>query len=337
MKMRNILRWSKGEGGESLQQKQMREKRQARRRSTKSFKVKANLVPPPIDDDKAQLKLQPKPRLSQASTSIADSESGSDDHDHDNTTSTSTSGTTPPYYRGGGYCRHAHVSYEERWSDAHVDKVVSSWKMTESQRDKLMALKEQIRDVDHPFLNDPHQAVYFLKDEYGKVDMAQKLLRKTAHARQQSPYHIDSILTSHQLPDDYDYFPMCVLQGTDHDGDPIDITRTGVADCWGLYKRHGRDAMIHHALFHQEIVARGAWHDDYEREHHGRKVTQFTVIFDLQGLSSRHLRPGLIPTCGHLARLLQDTYPELVKRVLIINAPSIFKMIWGLVKVRQAS
>ena len=104
-----------------------------------------------------------------------------------------------------------------------------------------------------------------------------------------------------------------------------------MADCWGLYKRHGREAMIRHTLYYQELDVRGVWQDDYEAKYQ-KKAGQFTCVFDLQGLSARHMRPGLLPVLGYLSRIIQDTYPEIVKRVLIIRAPSIFKMIWGLVK-----
>jgi hypothetical protein len=36
--------------------------------------------------------------------------------------------------------------------------------------------------------------------------------------------------------------------------------------------------------------------------------------------------------CGTVARILQDMYPENVKRVLIIRSPYLFKTVWGLVK-----
>ena len=32
------------------------------------------------------------------------------------------------------------------------------------------------------------------------------------------------------------------------------------------------------------------------------------------------------------ARILQDTYPEVIRRILVIRAPAIFKLIWGLVQ-----
>ena len=304
-------------------------------KETKSFRVKADLA---LQHHQATAENVEKPRSPQLSASSQGTNSSSDVSTGNTPNKSQNTNNRPPtndakYIRGGGYCSHRYRSYDERWDEEHVNIVVDSWKMTPSQRDKLMILKERVRDVDH-YMNCPHQLVFFLKDELGNIEQAEKYFRLHIERRLSSAYQMDSILTDYELPDDYDYFPMAVLQGTDHEGSPIHVTRTGAADCWGLYKRHGRDAMIRHAIFNQELDARGAWVDDYERMHGDqlRKATQFTVIFDLQGLNASHMRPGLLPACGTVARILQDNYPEMVKRVLIIRSPFLFKTIWGLVK-----
>ena len=323
----------------------LKNKKKQQTKSTKSFRVKADLgqhptATPATEQLQQSAKTPPSPHLASSSHSEASAATSSSTdlsalpktttHNNSNNTKNNHGNRSQRYLRGGGYCSHRNRTYEERWSEDHVNLVVDSWQMTPKQRDKLLDLQERLRDVDH-YLNCPHQLVYFLKDELGNVDLAEKFFRKNVQTRQESPYQMDSILEDYELPDDYDYFPMAVLQGTDKEGLPIQITRTGAADCWGLYRRHGRDAMIHHAIYNQELEARGAWVDDYEAAQ-GKKATQFTVVFDLQGLSARHMRPGLLPVCGTVARILQDNYPEIVKRVLIIRSPYLFKTIWSLIK-----
>lgn len=234
-------------------------------------------------------------------------------------------------WKGGGYCSHVYKSYDERWSEGSVNHVVRSWGMTPRQKDKLLQLQNRIEDVDH-YLNEPNQLVYFLKDELGNVEMAEVSFRKVVQSRQTvllssslsdhssspppPPPSMDTLLTTYTLPDDYDYFPMAVLEGTDLQGDPIHVIRTGAADCWELYRRHGRETMIHHAVYNQELNCRGAWVDDYEAKYQ-KRVTQFTVIFDLQGLGARHMRPGLLPVCGSVARILQGTRSYITTRLLL--------------------
>ena len=210
------------------------------------------------------------------------------------------------YRNGGGYCHHVYKSYEERWSDKNVDMVVQSWNMTPKQVEKLYDFQERVRDVDHPILNDPHQLVFFLMDELGKVARAETFFRKVVAYRKQH-YSFDTILTSYTLPDDYDYFPQFMLEGADKEGYPIHCMRTGAADCWNLYQRHGRDVMIHHAIYNMELNCRGAWVDDFEAKHN-KRIRPFTVIFDLQGLSRQHMRPGLLPVCGTVGKKLEGAF-----------------------------
>jgi hypothetical protein len=194
-------------------------------------------------------------------------------------------------------------------------------------------MKHRLGDLSETtYLNDPQQLVYFLVDQNYKVSLAEDYFRRTVAARHHSlPYNINNILTEYTLPDDYDYFPMAVLEGTDRQGDPIQVFRTGVADCWSLLQRHGREVMIHHAIYNQELDCRGVWRDDYEFVNR-KPITQFTVLFDLQGLNRNHMRPTLLQVCGTIARVLQDHYPALEKRILILHAPPIFKWIWKLVR-----
>ena len=315
--------------GSKKKKKKANKQKKASPKETKSFRVEADLQHHQANND---VEKTPSPQLSSSSSKGTSSSTDGSTGRVVPSNNNNNNNNNTKYLRGGGYCSHSRRRrYDERWDEAHVAMVIESWKMTPSQRDKLMILKDRVRDVDH-YMNCPHQLVYFLKDELGNIDQAEKYFRLHIQRRLSSElYQMDSILTDYELPDDYDYFPMAVLQGTDQEGSPIHVTRTGAADCWGLYKRHGREAMIRHAIFNQELDARGAWIDDYETSH-GRKATQFTVIFDLQGLNSSHMRPGLLPVCGTIARVLQDNYPEMVKRVLIIRSPYLFKTIWGLVK-----
>ncbi|GAB4823183.1 hypothetical protein N2152v2_010229 [Parachlorella kessleri] len=64
----------------------------------------------------------------------------------------------------------------------------------------------------------------------------------------------------------------------------------------------------------------------------GRNISQTLTILDVQGVGLRHLTGDVKRIMGHITRVDQDNYPETLGKTLIINAPSIFKMIWGLVK-----
>jgi CRAL/TRIO domain len=173
-------------------------------------------------------------------------------------------------------------------------------------------LKQRVQHVDHPLLNCPQQLVYFLLDEAGNVDAAEKWFHQAVQIRRERPHDMDTLCETFVLPDDFDYLPVVVMDGYDREGDPIHITRTGAADILGLYQRHGRENVIRHAIYYFEVLTRGAWIDDYEQRR-GKKLGTYTFVFDLQGLSMRHVKPQLLPVLAYVSRLVQDTYPGLVK------------------------
>jgi hypothetical protein len=128
-----------------------------------------------------------------------------------------------------------------------------------------------------------------------------------------------------------DFCPSAILHGLDKDGDPIYLERAGATDVACLLKEFGHKALIRHLIWLRELCGRGEWIKDHE-ERMGRPITQVTIVYDLAGLNSRHLRPGVLPFFGHMMKLTQDYYTGPVKRMVIIRCPSIFRVVWGVVK-----
>jgi hypothetical protein len=64
----------------------------------------------------------------------------------------------------------------------------------------------------------------------------------------------------------------------------------------------------------------------------GRNITQVTIVYDLAGLNTRHMRPGVLPFFADMMSLTQNYYTGPVKRMIIIRAPAIFRACWGVVK-----
>nr|UXK97413.1 retinal-binding protein [Babylonia areolata] len=64
----------------------------------------------------------------------------------------------------------------------------------------------------------------------------------------------------------------------------------------------------------------------------GHRVDGLTVIFDMEGVSSKMLwRPGL-QMYLHLVKVLEDNYPEMMKRLFVVNAPRIFPLLYKLAR-----
>jgi CRAL/TRIO domain len=109
-----------------------------------------------------------------------------------------------------------------------------------------------------------------------------------------------------------DYCPSAILHGLDHDGDPIYLERAGATDAASLLTHFGHKALIRHVIWLRELCGRGAWITNHEQRM-GRPITQVTIVYDLEGLNMRHLRPGVLPLFAHMMRLTQDNYTGPVK------------------------
>lgn len=61
-------------------------------------------------------------------------------------------------------------------------------------------------------------------------------------------------------------------------------------------------------------------------------IDQTLTILDLKGVGLRHLTGDVKRILSLITRVDQDNYPETLGKTIIINSPSVFKMIWGIVK-----
>ncbi|EKX41481.1 hypothetical protein GUITHDRAFT_45437, partial [Guillardia theta CCMP2712] len=56
------------------------------------------------------------------------------------------------------------------------------------------------------------------------------------------------------------------------------------------------------------------------------------VIFDLLGLSSRHMNTHVLRLLHQLFEIGQKKYPESLSKVFVLNSPSLFYGIWRIIK-----
>jgi CRAL/TRIO domain len=213
----------------------------------------------------------------------------------------------------------------------------------------------------------PLQVVRFLRARPGNVDAAEIMFRNMIAWRRQNK--VDSILHDYTPPDEIvQHFPGAILQGLDKQGDPIFLSRTGVTDGAGLVQKYGREEMIRHAIWLRELVSRGEWLEECEQQQQQQKdnhnnsdgggddddddqpvnnklqgqqqqqprlpMRRMTLIDDLEGLSVFQIvknRP-LLNVYHEVMQLDQNNYPETCKKLLIIRAPALFRMVWMVIK-----
>lgn len=218
----------------------------------------------------------------------------------------------------------------EPWSEANLQEVITLWKLSAKDEDRLRTLQRRVADVQHTW-NDPHVLLRYMFAPHG-YRKAEQHFREMIAWRLENK--VDTILedyTPHPVLLDY-ASPLVFLQHYDRDGDPIYLERGGCLDGHGLLQRFSQDELMRHAIWLRELHSSGPWVDEYEASR-GKCIKDITVIFDLQGLSlTRHYHPTVLAWFQSHMQMTDLYYPGPIKRIIVIRAPAIFRMIWGIVK-----
>jgi hypothetical protein len=215
------------------------------------------------------------------------------------------------------------------WSEENIPAVIQLWSLNEKQVAALRQFQDLIADVKH-WKNEPHTAVMFLLEHRWNPKSTERHFRKMIEWRQDN--NVDTILDDYRPPKDFNYFPVAILKGLDRDGDPIHVERSGVAQPWSLLERYGHEEMVKEVIWTREVESRGLWVDAYQRKHK-RPMTRLTVVIDLQGLSNKHIRPGVLHLAAEISKIVQVNWPAAVaKRIIVIRAPLIFRIAWKFLK-----
>ena len=225
-------------------------------------------------------------------------------------------------------------SYEERWSSEQLQECIELFHLTETQLSHLMELKERIATNSimgrNAWGNGPFELTRFVLEHtcHANVDTMEQRVKKCVAWRTQ--HNLDTILETYTPPMPIYQFPAGILQGTDHEDDVVVVVRMG--DPLGMLHRFGRDELVQSLFWANEFTIRGPWQLDYYNDNFQQRPKRATAVVDLKGLNRRHYHPSLILLVSQLGHSLQLHYPYLIKKVLIINAPSIFRVVWAIFK-----
>ncbi|XP_012939201.2 retinal-binding protein [Aplysia californica] len=136
---------------------------------------------------------------------------------------------------------------------------------------------------------------------------------------------VDTLLSDYEPPEVLKKYLTGGTCGYDKDGSPVRVELYGHLDMKGLMYSARKADMERVKLKQCEAHVRD-WAVMSKKLN--KRVDGLTVIFDMDGVSSKMLwRPGL-QMYLHLVRVLEDNYPEMLKRMFVINAPRIFPILY---------
>ncbi|GFR58752.1 SEC14-like protein 2 [Elysia marginata] len=185
----------------------------------------------------------------------------------------------------------------------------------------LRKFKEKVSDL--ITTQDDFSLMKWLKARCFDVDKAEAMFRASMAYRERMK--VDSLLTDWEPPEVLRKYMTGGSVGHDKEGSAVRVELYGRLDMKGLMYSCRRQDMEKFKLMQNEMLVKD-WADMSRKLN--KRVDGVTVIFDMDGVSSKMLwRPGL-QMYLHLVRVLEDNYPEALKKLFIVNAPRIFPLLY---------
>jgi hypothetical protein len=124
------------------------------------------------------------------------------------------------------------------------------------------------------------------------------------------------------------YFSWGIV-GHDKEGYPVLVERTGRLDLIGVHASGSDDDFLQWVCWYHE-VQESIMRTQSARA--GADRHKMSVIVDIKGFSMRHMSSATLNVLKKRVRLEEDNYPEVVKRVFLVNVPAAFAATWGIIK-----
>lgn len=206
--------------------------------------------------------------------------------------------------------------------------MVEVWKLTNREKECLENARGRLAGAQHS-LNKPSNAIQCLSAKHWNLDHAEHAFRQMIEWR--IKVKADTILKN---PTQYSphldflhHYPMGLLEHFDRDGDPIFLSRSGAANGIGFFKRHVSEGIVQFAICIRKKMLK------WINEENPNEFKQLVIVEDLHGLNRRqHFHPHLLLTFCEIMRLDQENHAESAKAIVLIRAPSIFRLVWNVIK-----
>ena len=123
------------------------------------------------------------------------------------------------------------------------------------------------------------------------------------------------------------------FMGADREGMPVWVERFGHVDPSSLLDTVPDEDLIHFHLWIQEMIGQALRRaNDALPEEAQRKVCRHIAIMDLDSLGMKHYHSKGLDLLKQCIKLDESCYPERLSRLFVVNAPTVFRIIWAVVK-----
>jgi len=221
-------------------------------------------------------------------------------------------------------------SIDDRWEPVWTQKVIKTWDLSEEMQRQFFDLKRRLSDIDHP-MNTPENVIRFCCGRQNKQHEAEEIFRKMIEARSWDAISRDDILDVYDPPELLlKQIPNPVVKGEDRVGDPIILIQAGMINVKKLLKNCTDEEIITQIMWAQEFAQFGYWIKDYARRH-DRPVKKMLCLVDMKGFGTEHFSRSALTVFSKTMQRV-SLYPEVMKKVILIRAPALFRLAWALFK-----
>lgn len=204
--------------------------------------------------------------------------------------------------------------------------------LTENEQKTLQAMRQELSDLIKP--DTPMTTlIRFIRGYATETDptrAAIERLKECLEWRASAAILADSIL-ERKLEGDMKFrenWPVGV-HGCDKMGRPVYVERVGMINPDILEQNFTIEQMI---LFHVQVMERlNHCKEDLTRRL-GKTMYKHVVVIDLEGFGTKHLGKGTTTPLKTMVHIDQHYYPESLYKMIIVNAPFVFRMGWAIVK-----
>eukprot|EP00730_Choanoeca_flexa_P014627 TRINITY_DN6463_c1_g1_i3.p1 TRINITY_DN6463_c1_g1~~TRINITY_DN6463_c1_g1_i3.p1 ORF type:complete len:442 (+),score=76.56 TRINITY_DN6463_c1_g1_i3:146-1471(+) len=202
--------------------------------------------------------------------------------------------------------------------------------LTAKQEKMLPIFRQQLKDVLDDELHSDRFIVRFLIAENFDMDKAVVMLR--AHLQWREKNRVDAPLDEllSRVPTNVrEYICPPSFAGETKEGYPIFWDFPGRLDVQGILKScKPEDIVQYHGLVFMEHV-----YDRLRQQSakHNKLIDKMVVVQDLSHIKIRAMRP-FFPVLSQITALRNANYPQVLKTMIVINAPTMIDIAWNLVK-----
>ncbi|XP_078599497.1 SEC14-like protein 2 isoform X2 [Branchiostoma floridae x Branchiostoma japonicum] len=192
---------------------------------------------------------------------------------------------------------------------------------------RLNKFRERLQDVVRPHMDDQYLSRWLRARRY-KIDKAEQMYRD--HLTYRKKMDVDNLKKNFKMPEVLDkFFPAGGFCGEDREGGLVFYQVFGRLDVPGMMRSVKILDVIKFQICMLEMV------EDTLTAHAaktGKQTFGMTVVYDLYNFGMQHLSKPVAEAFVQFLKMFEANYPEILKKVIVVEAPSVFPIAFSIVK-----